>query len=57
MLRIPADPARVNRDGSESSRGRRMVAVGTSYESSSATMVGGDQADNSAPESGAVYLY
>ncbi len=33
------------------------LAVGAPYEASSATGVGGDQGDNSAPASGAVYVY
>jgi len=34
-----------------------VVAVGSPFESSSATGIGGDQDDNSAPGAGAVYLY
>ncbi|MFC6634153.1 FG-GAP repeat protein [Microbulbifer taiwanensis] len=34
-----------------------LLAVGASWEDSSATGIGGDQADNSAEDSGAVYLY
>jgi hypothetical protein len=33
------------------------LAVGAIFESSSATGIGGNQDDNSAPASGAVYLY
>ena len=40
----------VNRDG-------RLIAVGARNEASSAKGVNGNQADNSAPESGAVYLF
>lgn len=34
-----------------------MLAVGASHEDSSATGIGGDQADDSTVDSGAVYLY
>jgi hypothetical protein len=33
------------------------LAVGAHLEDSKATGIGGDQADNSAPDAGAVYLY